>query len=184
MVELVGWVERSEVQHFSNQNQNRRGQPDSWILSFASPKESIQRKGDPAVSPFGFLRSDNKIGRLRNSHDLLRSHVLKQSSPFPQFYRPPSAIQKGVESQNQTPKQNLNPGVRLAHTKIQNQNLEGATRSQTTPCLTLGPHIRHRVAQASQGILTNMFEHVDAQRIVRVYLSTYIKIRFSVNKRE
>jgi len=28
---------------------------------------------------------------------------------------------------------------------------------------------RRRVAQAGQGILTNMFEHVDAQRIVRVY---------------
>jgi hypothetical protein len=31
------------------------------------------------------------------------------------------------------------------------------------------PLIRHRVAQAGQGILTNMFEHVAAQRIVRVY---------------
>ncbi|OYY45502.1 MAG: hypothetical protein B7Y56_06180 [Gallionellales bacterium 35-53-114] len=31
------------------------------------------------------------------------------------------------------------------------------------------PLIRHRVAQTGQGILTNMFEHVDAQRIVRVY---------------
>ena len=29
--------------------------------------------------------------------------------------------------------------------------------------------VRRRVAQAGQGILTNMFEHVDAQRIVRVY---------------
>ena len=28
---------------------------------------------------------------------------------------------------------------------------------------------RRRVAEAGQGILTNMFEHVDAQRIVRVY---------------
>jgi len=31
------------------------------------------------------------------------------------------------------------------------------------------PLFRHRVAEAGQGILTNMFEHVDAQRIVRVY---------------
>ena len=29
--------------------------------------------------------------------------------------------------------------------------------------------VRRRVAQAGQGILTNMFEHVAAQRIVRVY---------------
>jgi len=29
--------------------------------------------------------------------------------------------------------------------------------------------VRRRVAEAGQGILTNMFEHVDAQRIVRVY---------------
>ena len=28
---------------------------------------------------------------------------------------------------------------------------------------------RRRVAETGQGILTNMFEHVDAQRIVRVY---------------
>jgi len=28
---------------------------------------------------------------------------------------------------------------------------------------------RRRVAQAGQGIMTNMFEHVDAQRIMRVY---------------
>ena len=31
------------------------------------------------------------------------------------------------------------------------------------------PLFRHRVAQAGQGILTNMFEYVAAQRIVRVY---------------
>jgi hypothetical protein len=31
------------------------------------------------------------------------------------------------------------------------------------------PIIRHRGAETGQGILTNMFEHVDAQRIVRVY---------------
>jgi len=29
--------------------------------------------------------------------------------------------------------------------------------------------VRRRVAEAGQGILTNMFEHVAAQRIVRVY---------------
>ena len=28
---------------------------------------------------------------------------------------------------------------------------------------------RRRVAEAGRGILTNMFEHVDAQRVVRVY---------------
>jgi hypothetical protein len=31
------------------------------------------------------------------------------------------------------------------------------------------PLFRYRVAEAGQGILTNMFEHVAAQRIVRVY---------------
>jgi hypothetical protein len=29
--------------------------------------------------------------------------------------------------------------------------------------------VRRRVAETGQGILTNMFEHVAAQRIVRVY---------------
>ena len=59
--------------------------------------------------------------------------------------------------------------ARSAHQIQKPKDREGATRPHTTPLLTLGPHIRHRVAQASQGILTNMFEHVDAQRIVRVY---------------
>ena len=67
----------------------------------------------------------------------------------------------------QTQKQYFKPGVRYAHTKPKDKN-EGATRPHSSPFLTLGPHIRHRVAQASQGILTNMLEHVDAQRIVRV----------------
>ena len=35
--------------------------------------------------------------------------------------------------------------------------------------LLFPPLFRHRVAEVGQGILTNMFEHVDAQRIVRVY---------------
>ena len=47
----------------------------------------------------------------------------------------------------------------------------GTTRPPYEPTV-LGfaflPLIRHRVAQAGQGILTNMFEHVAAQRIVRV----------------
>jgi hypothetical protein len=117
------------------QNQNRRGQPDSWILSFASPNESIQRKGDPAVSPCGFLRSGNKIGRLRNSHDLLRSHVLKQSSPSPQFYRPPSAIQKGDELPNPKP-QSQTRCARSAHQNHKN-NREGTTCPHSTVLLIL-----------------------------------------------
>ena len=68
-----------------------------------------------------------------------------------------------------TQKRRAKPGVRVAHTKIQTKkNREGATRPHTTPLLILGPHIRHREAQASQGILTNMFEHVTAQQMVRV----------------
>jgi len=35
--------------------------------------------------------------------------------------------------------------------------------------LTSSSPVRRRVAETGQGILTNMFEHVDAQRIVRVY---------------
>ena len=69
-----------------------------------------------------------------------------------------------------TKTQKTEPNPWCARSAHQNKktNREGATRPHTTPLLTVGPHIRHRVAQASQGILTNMFEHVDAQRIVRV----------------
>jgi hypothetical protein len=38
----------------------------------------------------------------------------------------------------------------------------------TAPALLHPTLVCHRVAQTGQGILTNMFEHVDAQRIVRV----------------
>jgi hypothetical protein len=39
------------------QRQNRRGLPDSKLLSFASPKESNQRKGDLSFPPLrGSLR--------------------------------------------------------------------------------------------------------------------------------
>jgi hypothetical protein len=44
-----------------------------------------------------------------------------------------------------------------------------ALLASTLRTLFFLPLIRHRVAQAGQGILTNMFEHVAAQRIVRVY---------------
>jgi len=58
--------------------------PDSKILSFASPKESIQRKGDPGLPPTAWVPSfRSKRAGLRNSHDPLRGHVLKQCSPNP-----------------------------------------------------------------------------------------------------
>ena len=56
-----------------------RGQPDSWYLSFASPKERYQRKGDPVPPPSASLRVPcvaRQAGRLRNSR-----YALRQSSP-------------------------------------------------------------------------------------------------------
>jgi hypothetical protein len=58
--------------------------PDSKLLSFASPKESNQRKGAPGLPPASRVPSiSHKRAGLRNSHDPLRGHVLKQCSPNP-----------------------------------------------------------------------------------------------------
>jgi len=56
-----------------------RGQPDSWLPSFASPKERNPRKGDPVPPPSASLRVPcvaRRAGRLRNSR-----YALRQSSP-------------------------------------------------------------------------------------------------------
>ena len=61
--------------------------PQAEILSFASPKESIQRKGDPTFAPFAALRvpcASRIARRLRNSHQPFRP-LLKQSSPTSPF---------------------------------------------------------------------------------------------------
>jgi hypothetical protein len=48
------------INHINIKNQNRRGLPDSKFLSFASPKERNQRKGDPSLPPLrGSLRCSN-----------------------------------------------------------------------------------------------------------------------------
>jgi hypothetical protein len=65
-------------------------------LSHKSAKIISRRFSDPAVAPFGFLRSVNKIGRLRNSHDPLRGHVLKQCSPSPPILSPALSATEGV----------------------------------------------------------------------------------------
>ncbi|MBI5438087.1 MAG: hypothetical protein HY936_03940 [Nitrosomonadales bacterium] len=47
------------------QKQHRRGLPGSKLLSFASPKESSQRKGDPGLPPLrGVLSSGQAAAEL------------------------------------------------------------------------------------------------------------------------
>jgi hypothetical protein len=61
---------------------NRRGLPGSKSPSFASPKEGNRRKGDPGLPhPSGVPSIRRKRAGLRNSHDPLRGHELKQCSP-------------------------------------------------------------------------------------------------------
>jgi hypothetical protein len=56
--------------------------PGSKSPSFASPKEGNRRKGDPGLPPpSGVTSLSHKRAGLRNSHDPLRGHVLKQCSP-------------------------------------------------------------------------------------------------------
>ena len=61
--------------------------PAAEILSFASPKESIQRKGDPTFAPSATLRvpcASHLKRRLRNSRWPCRP-ALRQSSPTTPF---------------------------------------------------------------------------------------------------
>jgi len=110
------------------------GSPTASHFFLLRQRKSNQKEGDPAVSPFGFLRSVNKIGRLRNSHDPLRGHVLKQCSPSPQFYRPPSALQKGMNIKRKT----LNPITREAgNASLAKKNKHSVRKAHTKPLYRL-----------------------------------------------
>jgi hypothetical protein len=60
---------------------NRRWQTGNWLLFLASPIKSNQKEGDPSLPRLRRTLDNLPIAGLRNSHDPLRVHVLKQSSP-------------------------------------------------------------------------------------------------------
>ena len=73
--------------------------PDGELLSFASPKESSQRKGDPSSSPFGFPSRDARTGapptRPGGSHKPRPTAELGHGSAFFPSARLDSATQQG-----------------------------------------------------------------------------------------
>ena len=86
------------------------------VTCLASPRQVTKRRRSPVYRPCGVPSNFHKQAGLRNSHDLLRSHVLRQSSPKStaclwKF----EAVHRGVVSQN--PKQKQKCSVRAAHTK-------------------------------------------------------------------
>jgi len=73
--------------------------PDGECLSFASPKERHQRKGDPSSSPFGFPSRDARTGapptRPGGSHKTRPTAELRHGSALFPSARLDSAIQQG-----------------------------------------------------------------------------------------
>ena len=73
--------------------------PDGECLSFASPKESHQRKGDPSSSPFGCPSRDARTGapptRPGGSHKTRPTAELRQGSVLFPSARLDSATQQG-----------------------------------------------------------------------------------------
>ncbi len=73
--------------------------PDGESLSFASPKERNQRKGDPSSSPFGFPSRDARTGapptRPGGSHKTRPTAELRHGSAIFPSARLDSATQQG-----------------------------------------------------------------------------------------
>ena len=73
-------------------------------------KEKVTKKKSPPVRrPFGVPCVARLVRRLRNSHDLLRSHVLKQSSP--KSPDQPALLGGAQGMEKQSPKSKAKPEV-------------------------------------------------------------------------
>ena len=72
---------RCDIKVYTHNHFFCRWQPGSWLPSFASPKEGNPRKVDPGLPRLRRTLDIHKQAGLRNSHDPLRVHVLKQCSP-------------------------------------------------------------------------------------------------------
>ena len=85
--------------------------PDGECLSFASPKESHQRKGDPSSSPFGFPSRGARTGapptRPGGSHKTRPTAELRHGSALFPSARLNSAIQQGESGDQSTSSQIL-----------------------------------------------------------------------------
>ena len=85
--------------------------PDGELLSFASPKESNQRKGDPSSPPFGFPSRDARTGapptRPSGSHKTRPTAELRQGSALFPSARLDSATQQGEPGGQSTRSQRL-----------------------------------------------------------------------------
>jgi hypothetical protein len=102
----------------------RRGIPSpySGLLSFVSPKETNERKGDPIAAPFGYPARLARIGaRLRAIHGAKARPLHPWRVPF--GLNPIRAAMlgtaDGVKVTNGSPYGIAQDGVRFAHAKNQ-----------------------------------------------------------------
>jgi len=76
-MEFVGWV-------FNPTTKTAGGSPAASHFFLLRQRKSNQKEGDPGLPPpSGVPPIRRKRTGLRNSHDPLRGHVLKQCSPNP-----------------------------------------------------------------------------------------------------
>lgn len=102
----------------NDKKQNRRGLPGSKFLSFASPNERNQRKGDPGLPP---LRGTLDQSRTSGAAQLARSAARPRAQtvlaqPHRSFVADRGGAQ-GIESQNHKPKTSKAGIARLAQLK-------------------------------------------------------------------
>jgi hypothetical protein len=83
---------------------------------FLSCQEKVtKKKAPPVCRPFGVPCVARLVRRLRNSHDPLRVHVLKQSSPKSPDQPALLGGAQGMKSRNPKPKYKKAGGQQIAH---------------------------------------------------------------------
>jgi hypothetical protein len=108
-----------------------------------------KKKATPVYRPFGVPSLSHKRAGLRNSHDSLRGHVLKQCSPNPTARsRLIEAVHRGqkIKTKKTKPQSSEAGNARLTQTK------KKRARSAHKTALAFHSLERRRVAQVSQEI--------------------------------
>jgi hypothetical protein len=113
------------------------------------PKKVFKENLPRFATPSGVPSIRHKRTGLRNSHDPLRGHVLKQCSPSP------TARSRLIEAAHRGGKSKTAKQVGLAHYVGRSPTLTIASKfvraAHTRPLFFISP-VRRRVAQTGQGI--------------------------------
>jgi len=142
---------------FTSRNSTAKSKPSGAArqlvtLLLLRQKKVTKEKATLPYRPSGTFGRSMKLGGCGTRSICYAATCSNSPRLFPNFIARPHRYRRGInyKYQSRTQKQRAKPGVRVAHTNTKNES-EGATRLHTTPLLTLGPHIRHRVAQTGQG---------------------------------